>query len=249
MTITGKTLLLIGATSDIGRATALAYATQGWTVQLSGRNIDAIDREANDIRTRSGGTVTVHPLDILDSNGLTQFVDALPALPDTVVCVVGEMGEQARAERDIDHAAMVLRTNFEGPALLLGILAERFAVRRTGVIVGISSVAGDRGRGSNYIYGAAKAGFTAFLSGLRNRLAPTGVRVLTVKPGFVRTRMTAGMKLPPLLTAEPAEVGNSILKAAQDKKNRDVIYVRGIWWPVMMIIRSIPEPVFKRLKL
>ncbi|MGK9055398.1 SDR family oxidoreductase [Neorhizobium petrolearium] len=246
---TGKTLLLIGATSDIGRATALAYAVAGWNVQLTGRNLDAVEREANDIRTRSGGAVSVHQLDILNSDGIEAFADALPAIPDTVVCVVGELGEQARAEREIGHAAMVMRTNFEGPALLLGVLAERFAARRAGTIVGISSVAGDRGRASNYVYGAAKAGFTAFLSGLRNRLTSAGVRVLTVKPGFVRTRMTAGMKLPPLLTAEPSEVAKAILSAAEGKKSRDVIYVRGIWRPVMMIIRCIPEPVFKRLKL
>ncbi|MGN7292562.1 SDR family oxidoreductase [Rhizobium sp. SAFR-030] len=246
---TGKTLLLIGATSDIGRATALAYAMAGWNVQLTGRRPDAIEREAADIRTRSGSEVRVHQLDILDSTRIETFVDGLPSLPDTVVCVVGELGDQTRAERELDHATIVMRTNFEGPALLLGVLAERFAARGTGTIVGISSVAGDRGRGSNYIYGAAKAGFSAFLSGLRNRLAPTGVRVVTVKPGFVRTRMTAGMKLPPLLTAEPAEVGNAILAAAEDRKGRDVIYVRRIWWPVMMIIRAIPEPIFKRLKL
>ena len=246
---TGKTLLLIGATSDIGRATALAYATAGWNVHLTGRRPDAIEREAADIRTRSGSEVTVHQLDILDSTRIETFVDGLPSLPDTVVCVVGELGDQTRAERELDHATIVMRTNFEGPALLLGVLAERFAARGTGTIVGISSVAGDRGRGSNYIYGAAKAGFSAFLSGLRNRLAPTGVRVVTVKPGFVRTRMTAGMKLPPLLTAEPAEVGKAILAAAEDRKGRDVIYVRRIWWPVMMIIRAIPEPIFKRLKL
>jgi len=109
-------------------------------------------------------------------------------------------------------------------------------------------VAGDRGRGSNYVYGSAKAGFSAFLSGLRNRLAKTGVHVLTVKPGFVRTRMTAGMKLPPLLTAEPAEVGAAIFAAAEARR-ADVIYVRPVWRLVMAIIRAIPERVFKRLSL
>jgi NAD(P)-dependent dehydrogenase (short-subunit alcohol dehydrogenase family) len=144
---------------------------------------------------------------------------------------------------------MVMRTNFEGPALLLGLLAEKFEARGSGAIVGVSSVAGDRGRGSNYVYGAAKAGLTAFLSGLRNRLSQTGVRVVTVKPGFVRTRMTAGMKLPPLLTAEPQEVGEAIFKAAEGSRARDVIYVRPIWRLVMLVIKSIPEPVFKKLRL
>jgi decaprenylphospho-beta-D-erythro-pentofuranosid-2-ulose 2-reductase len=245
---TGKTLLLVGGTSDIGRATALRYAAAGWRVLLAARNPDAAQRNADDATARTGVAVTVHHLDVLDTAGLVAFIDGLPALPDTVVCVVGELGDQARAETDLEHAAMVLRTNFEGPALLLGLFADRFLARGSGTLVGVSSVAGDRGRASNYVYGSAKAGFTAFLSGLRNRLAPRGVRVVTVKPGFVRTRMTAGMKLPPLLTAEPAEVGEAIFRAAETGRG-DVIYVRGIWRIVMTIIALIPEPVFKRLRL
>jgi short-subunit dehydrogenase len=239
----------LGATSDIGRATALTYALAGWDVQLAGRNLEAVQREADDIGTQSGATVSVHRLDILDSERLEEFLESLPALPDTVVCAVGELGEQSRAEKDAEHARVVMRTNFEGPALLLGLIAERFAVRGSGAIVGISSVAGDRGRASNYVYGAAKAGFTAFLSGLRNRLARAGIRVVTIKPGFVRTRMTAGMKLPGPLTAEPKEVAAAIFAAAEAKSRRDVIYVRAIWWPLMAVIRSIPEPIFKKLRL
>jgi NAD(P)-dependent dehydrogenase (short-subunit alcohol dehydrogenase family) len=169
-------------------------------------------------------------------------------MPDTVVSVIGELGEQPKAEADLGHAATVMRANFEGPALLLGLFANLFAARGSGTLVGVSSVAGDRGRASNYVYGAAKAGLTAFLSGLRNRLARSGVRVVTVKPGFVRTRMTAGMKLPPLLTAEPAEVGAAIFKAAEGGGG-DVIYVRWMWRFVMMIITLIPERIFKRLRL
>lgn len=243
-----KTLLLAGATSDIGRATALAYAEAGWDVLLAARNEDEGRRNADDLATRTGRQVSLHRLDVLDTEGLAGFVDGLPVLPDSVVCVVGELGEQARAESDLAHAALVLRTNFEGPALLLGLFAERFAARGYGTIVGVSSVAGDRGRASNYVYGAAKAGLTAFLSGLRNRLARSGLRVVTVKPGFVRTRMTAGMKLPPLLTAEPSEVARAIFAAAE-KGGRDVVYVRKVWRLVMAIISAIPEPVFKRLRL
>ena len=249
MTENQKTMLLIGATSDIGRATALAYAQAGWQILLAARNVETAQRNADDIATRTGARVSVYPLDILESAAMTGFVDGLPALPDTVVCVVGEMGNQDRAQMELDHAAMVFRTNFEGPALLLGLFANRFLTRGSGAIVGVSSVAGDRGRGTNYVYGAAKAGFTAFLSGLRNRLAPSGLRVVTVKPGFVRTRMTAGMKLPGLLTAEPDEVGAAIFAAAEGKRGRDVIYVRPVWRGVMAVIGSIPEPIFKKLKL
>ncbi len=249
MTENRKTMLLIGATSDIGRATAMAYAEAGWQVLLAARNVPSAQRNADDIATRTGAGVQVHALDILHSDAMPGFVDSLPVLPDTVVCVVGEMGDQERAQVEFDHAAMVFRTNFEGPSLLLGHFANRFLARGSGSIVGVSSVAGDRGRGTNYVYGAAKAGFTAFLSGLRNRLAPSGLRVVTVKPGFVRTRMTAGMKLPGLLTAEPAEVGAAILAAAEGKRGRDVIYVRPVWRGVMSVIGAIPEPIFKKLKL
>jgi hypothetical protein len=243
-----KTLLLVGGTSDIGRATALCYAQAGWRVLLAARNEDEARRNAEDIAARTGAEVTTHRLDILETERLEGFLDSLPQLPDTTICVVGELGDQTRGQSDPAHAARLIRTNFEGPALFLGILAERLLARGSGTIVGVSSVAGDRGRGSNYLYGAAKAGFTAFLSGLRNRLALKGLRVITVKPGFVRTQMTAGMKLPPLLTAEADEVGRAIFAAAE-KGGGDVIYVRRLWRPVMMVIGSIPERVFKRLRL
>ena len=248
MSTAPQTLLLIGATSDIGHATAQAFAGAGWNVLLTARNTETAQRNRDDIAARSGSEVSLHHLDILDTPGFAAFLDGLPALPDAVVCVVGELGDQQQAQGDIEHATKVIRTNFEGPALLLGMIAERFAQRGQGTIVGVSSVAGDRGRGSNYVYGAAKAGFSAFLSGLRNRLSPSGINVITVKPGFVRTRMTEGMKLPPLLTAEPGEVGAAILGAVQGKK-RDVLYVRRLWRPVMMAVRAIPEPIFKKMRL
>ncbi|GGB30114.1 short-chain dehydrogenase [Tistrella bauzanensis] len=243
-----KTLLVIGGSSDIGRAIASRYAVAGWQVVLAVRDVAAGTRNASDIAARSGRAVPVHRLDILETDQFAAMLDGLPVLPDTVVCVVGDMGDQARSEADPLAAQRVLRANFEGPALFLGMIAERFAARGTGAIVGISSVAGDRGRASNYIYGAAKAGFTAFLSGLRNRLAGRGIRVVTVKPGFVRTRMTEGMALPGPLTADPSEVGRAVFRAAEQGRG-EVIYVRGVWRPLMMVIRAVPERIFKRMQL
>jgi NAD(P)-dependent dehydrogenase (short-subunit alcohol dehydrogenase family) len=214
---------------------------------MTARNEAEGKRSADDVAARASAAVMLYALDILDTSQHAALLDQLPGLPDTVVCVVGELGDQGRAETDAQHAASVIRTNFEGPALLLGLFAERFSARGSGTIVGVSSVAGDRGRASNYVYGAAKAGFTAFLAGLRNRLAKKGVRVVTVKPGFVRTRMTANMKLPPLLTAEPSEVAVAIFSA--ERQPRDIIYTRRIWRPIMAVIRSIPEPLFKRMRL
>ena len=164
-----------------------------------------------------------------------------------VVSAIGLLGDQARAEADPDHAAMIMRSNFEGPALILGLFAERFLSRGSGTIVGISSVAGDRGRASNYVYGSAKAGFSVFLSGLRNRTAKRGVHVLTVKPGFVRTRMTEGKNLPRPVTAQPDEVAQAIWRGVSEQK--DQIYVRPIWAVIMFLIRSLPESLFKKTSI
>ena len=240
-------VLILGARSDIARATARAFAAIGHPVQLAARDADSLAADQADLQTRSGVAVTLHDFDALDADGFDAFVDALPELPQIVVSAVGLMGEQTENEDSIAAARAVLRSNFEGPALMLGVLANRFATRGSGTIVGISSVAGDRGRASNYVYGAAKAGFTAFLSGLRNRLAGQGVHVVTVLPGFVNTAMTAGMETPDALTAEPAEVADAIVKAV--KKSRNVIYVRRVWWLVMAIIRNIPEAIFKKTSI
>ena len=208
---TASAALILGATSDIARATAAAYAATGRPVILAGRDVAQLERDAVDLRIRSKVEVRVVALDVLTVDA-PAFFDGLPLEPATVVLAVGLL-----------------------------------AARGSGTIVGISSVAGDRGRASNYLYGSAKAGLSAYLSGLRNRLHAAGVRVITVKPGFTRTRMTEGMKLPPALTAEPGEVARAILKAESGKA--DVIYVRPVWRLVMAIITAIPEPAFKKLKL
>jgi decaprenylphospho-beta-D-erythro-pentofuranosid-2-ulose 2-reductase len=157
------------------------------------------------------------------------------------------MGEKSRAQTDGEEAIRILRSNFEGPALAMGWLANRFEARGSGVLVGISSVAGERGRASNYVYGAAKAGFSAFLSGLRNRLASRGVQVVTVLPGFVQTRMVEGLDLPPRLTATPQEVALAVERAIA--RRRDVVHVRPVWGVIMLAIRLIPERLFKRMRL
>lgn len=246
--MTDKVVLIVGATSDIGHATAVAYARAGWRVMLAARDAERAKRNAADILVRSGKPQELVALDILAPETFAAFVEDLPALPDTVVSVVGELGNQEKTQASLADSSRILRANFEGPALLLGLFADRFERRGSGTIVGISSVAGERGRATNYVYGSAKAGFTAFLSGLRNRLARSGARVVTVKPGFVNTRMTAGMNLPKALTAEPQEVGDAIFSAAEVSR-KDVIYVRKIWWPIMTAIKAIPEGVFKGMKI
>jgi len=244
-----RSILILGARSDIGRAIAHAFAAKGYAVQLAARNAAGLEADKADIELRHRVAVSLHELDALDTDSHAAFVDGLPELPHVAVTAIGFMGEQAENELAVDRTLTVLRSNFEGPASLFTILANRMVARGSGTLVGISSVAGERGRAANYVYGSAKAGFTAFLSGLRNRLAKgkTGVHVVTVLPGFVNTAMTAGMDLPKKLTAEPAELGKAVWKAVE--KGRDVIYVRPIWRLVMLIIRHIPEGVFKKLSI
>lgn len=244
-----RSILVIGARSDIGIAVARAFAAKGYAVQLAARDAASLANDAKDLEVRHRVAVTLHEVDALDLAGHEAFITGLPALPDVAVCAVGYMGEQKRNETSLEEMSTVLRSNFEGPAALFSILANRMAARGSGTLVGISSVAGVRGRAANYVYGSAKAGYSAFLSGLRNRLAKdkTGVHVVTVLPGFVYTQMTQGMDLPAKLTAQPHELGTAIVKAVE--KERNVIYVRPIWQVIMLIIRHIPELQFKKMSI
>ena len=243
-----ETALVMGATSDIGRAIARQLAHRGYALQLAARDPVRLEREVQNLRVRTGAAVTSYCWDALrDGGGGASFLDTLDPLPDVAVCVVGLLGDQAESQRDGVAAERVMRTNYVGPALLMGALAERFEQRGSGILVGVSSVAGERGRAANYVYGSAKAGFTAFLSGLRNRLARSGIQVVTVKPGFVRTRMTDGMDLPAPLTATPQEVAAAVVQAI--RRRRDLVYVRRVWRTIMFLLRAIPESVFKRMRL
>ncbi len=238
---------VIGATADIGRAITRRFAGEGVELVLTGRDGERLSRDAHDIELRFGVTPETVILDICDGVSVDAFVDGLEPLPDVVVCVVGMLADQRAAQADPDLAALVTTVNFTGPARLLERFAARFEDRGSGTLVGISSVAGERGRASNYIYGSAKAGFTTFLSGLRNRLAEHGVRVVTVLPGFVDTRMTTGMDLPPALTVQPGAVADAVWDAVV--KGRDTVYIKWVWRPIMWLIRALPEWWFKRTRL
>ncbi|MET4716709.1 decaprenylphospho-beta-D-erythro-pentofuranosid-2-ulose 2-reductase [Bradyrhizobium japonicum] len=241
-----KSAIVLGGSSDIGRAAARAFAKAGFDVALAGRDVAALEPDAADLRARYNVEVALHKFDVLDTASFEGFVSGLAALPDVVISIVGLLGVQQNAESDLAHATTIMRSNYEGPSLILGLFAEKFLARGSGTLVGVSSVAGDRGRASNYVYGSAKAGFSAFLSGLRARASRGGVHVVTVKPGFVRTKMTEGMKLIGPLTVEAPVVGDAIFNAVE--KKTDVVYVSGKWRLVMLIIKTLPEAVFKKLK-
>lgn len=245
--MTKGAVLILGARSDIARATAARFAAAGHPIRLAARRAGSLAPDRADLELRHGVPVTLHDFDALDVAGHEAFLDSLPDLPEIAVCAIAVMQDQARMAASPLAATEVFRATFEAPASILAALANRFEARGSGTLVGISSVAGERGRASNYVYGAAKAGLTAFLSGLRNRLHGRGVHVVTVLPGFVRTRMTEGMDLPPGLTASPEEVAEAIFAAVRHK--RDVVYVRPLWRAIMAVIRALPEAVFKRTRL
>ena len=240
-------VLIIGAKSDIAKATAREYAKHGYDLYLAARNSSELEAFSRDIITRTQRTIQLVELDILDYKSHQAFYDQLEEKPLGVISAIGYLGEQEKAQSNFDEAQQIMDTNYTGVVSLFNIIANDFEKRRSGFMVGISSVAGDRGRKSNYIYGSAKAALTAYLSGLRNRLYDAQVQVLTVKPGFVATKMTEDMDLPEKLTAQPEEVAEDIYKAQQ--KGKSMLYTKWIWRWVMLIIRSIPEFQFKKMSI
>lgn len=245
-----STVLILGATSGIASALAKEFAAHKYDLVLGGRDRDELSALASDLSLRNSVRAGVLAFDALNTQthaaSLQLFLaESGSALAGAVVCI-GYLGDQAKAQVDWDEARLILETNFTGCVSALNILANRFEHRRTGFICAISSVAGDRGRQSNYLYGAAKAGLSVYLQGLRNRLFPAGVKVITVKPGFVDTRMTYGR--PGLfLLASPESVAQGIFTAIV--KGKSVVYLPWFWRPIMLIVRSIPETIFKRLKM
>ena len=240
-------VLIIGAKSDIARAVARKYAQNDYDLYLAARKSSDLEELVNDISIRTQRKVKYVELDILDYNSHATFYDTLEEKPLGVISAVGYLGNQDKAQSDFIEARKIIDTNYTGVVSLLNIIADDFEKRGSGFIVGISSVAGDRGRKTNYMYGSAKASLTAYLSGLRNRLHNADVQVLTVKPGFVATRMTEGMDLPERLTAQPEEVAEDIYGAQQKGKN--VIYTKWVWRWIMLIIKIVPEWKFKRMSL
>jgi len=241
-----RTIVIMGATSDIARATALAFGQAGWNLILAGRDADAVGRVAADLSVRLGRPVPSLRFDAEQPETHKEFWLGLPTRPEALFSAVGLLGDQEAARHAPELARRIITANFSGLVGVFALAADEFEQRGKGLLIGVSSVAGDRGRAQNYIYGAAKAGFTAFLSGLRQRLSRSGVRVVTVKPGFVDTAMTEGMDLPKALTSTPQEVAKAILAVAE--KGPEVIYVKPIWRLVMLVIRHVPEGIFKKMR-
>ena len=241
------TALILGATSDIGQAIAVKFAKEGYDLQLAARNTEDIRSLSSDCSLRFGIKCSVHEFDATNMDSNVLFYDSLVVKPDVSVMVFGYMDDNQLVTNDRHKLFNTIHVNFTGAVSILNIISRDYLLRKKGTIAGISSVAGERGRATNYVYGSAKAGLTAYLSGLRNECFNSNVHVTTILPGFVYTRMTENMKLPPLLTATPQLVADAVFTAVGKKK--DVVYVKWMWRWIMLIIRSIPEFMFKKMKL
>jgi short-subunit dehydrogenase len=242
-----RRILVLGATSGIAEACCRLWANRGDKLFLVARNGEKLSAVAADMRTRGASYVgtSVADLDQIEAHSalLPHAINSLAGL-DIVFVALGVLGDAKEAERDFSEANRILQTNFVSVVSLLTWLANFCEQRHHGTLAVLSSVAGDRGRKSNYVYGSSKAGLTAFVDGLRNRIDREGVRVMTIKPGPVKTAMTAGMKG---RFADVDAVAATLVKAID--KGTDVVYVPGIWRIIMGVIKIIPEFVFKKLNL
>lgn len=242
-------LLIIGATSAIAEATALLFAQDGDRVFLVARNQERLSAVANNLRVRGASQVDTLTLDANDTEKhadmIAQAEAAMGGL-DIILIAHGTLSNQTACEASFDETLQELQTNCLSVISLLTHIANRFEEQKHGTIAVISSVAGDRGRQSNYVYGTAKAAVSIFLQGLRNRLYRSGVTVITIKPGFVDTPMAASFRKG-MLWASPEKIGAGIYHAI--RKKRDVVYLPRFWGLIMNFIFLIPENIFKKLKL
>lgn len=242
-------VLALGATSAIAEATLRLFAERGARFYLVARNRDKLDSVAADLHTRGASGVATCVMDLDDTAAhpamLAGAAQSLGTI-DLALLAHGILGDQTEAQASYPAAEAIFHTNLLSAVSLTTWLANYFERIGTGSLTVISSVAGDRGRKSNYVYGASKGALSLFLDGVRSRLHRVGVQVLTVKPGFVATPMTAHVEHGPLF-ARPSSVAKSIVKAID--KGRDVVYVPLFWAPIMLALRLVPRPIFKKLNV
>ncbi len=246
-----KSVVIVGACSTLARAVAMRFAAQDFALVLAEQDTAELEAIAQDLRVRYGRPCHVLPFDALDYGSHPGFVAAcsetLGGPPDGVAVCFGMMPAQEDAQKDFSVAHTCLDVNYTGAMSVLERFAEVFEARGSGFLAAVSSVAGDRGRKSNYHYGAAKGALSVFLSGLQNRLHKRGVSVTTIKPGFLDTKMTWGLNLPARLVTDPQRAAEIAVRAIL--KRRGVVYVPCYWLGIMHVIRHIPGVIFKRLSL
>ncbi|WP_312346092.1 SDR family NAD(P)-dependent oxidoreductase [Chryseobacterium binzhouense] len=241
-------MIVLGTTSEVAQAfveKALQEGEKFEKIYFFTSNLESAERFARHIDVKFLQQSEVIELDLTKEIKYSEFEHINS---NVLFCATGYLGEGTEEGLyDNKNTERIIEINYSKLVPLINYFAKKFESRRSGTIIGLSSVAGERGRQSNFIYGSAKAAFTAYLSGLRNFLFEKKVHVMTVKPGFMATKMTEGLPLNPKLTATPKQAAEFIFKAY--KKQKDVVYVLPVWGIIMMIIRNIPEFIFKKLKL
>lgn len=245
-----KRILIIGATSAIAGACAREWAKQGACFFLVGRDSGKLEALAADLRVRATGAVHTWGMDATDVAAHPAMLEvAVQALGgfDVALIAHGVLPDQSACEGDAGLTLREFAANGSSVIALLTALANRFERQHSGAIAVITSVAGDRGRPSNYVYGSAKAAVSVFCEGLRARLFRAGVSLTDIRPGFVATPMIQGLPLPAALVAQPEDVARRIVAGIENRK--DVLYVPAFWALIMMIVRNIPRFAFKRMKL
>jgi len=241
-------ILILGANSGMALATAKQFAEAGYNLYLASRNTAELNKTCQDIHLRHSVEAKAVAFDARDFDSHEAFYRSLENKPLGVIVAFGSMHEQTEAEKDFQLSLDMIETNYTGAVSIMELACNDLLTRNQGFLVGISSVAGDRGRQSNYIYGSSKAAFSTYLAGLTHRLHNSNINVITVKPGFVATKMTAHLDLPEKLTAQPEEVAQRIYKAVKKHKS-NTIYVKPIWRLIMLIIMHIPNFIFHKTKM
>ncbi len=242
-------ILVIGATSAIAEATCRRFAAGKNELYLLARNEERLSTLSKDLLIRGAASVQYKVFDVNNSENTAAIIaEASAAMQgiDTVLIAHGTLPDQQACEKDYALCLNELNTNMISTIHILTLISNTFEEQGYGSIVAISSVAGDRGRQSNYVYGTAKGAVSIFMQGLRNRLSKKGINVITIKPGFVDTPMTADFKKG-ALWASPDDIAKGILSAIEKGKNE--VYLPSFWWLIMLVIKSIPEFIFKKLSL
>lgn len=237
-----KTVLVLGANSDIAKPMAIAYQEQGFNLILASRNTEELTRFAQEHIPDA----KILRFDAMNYENHNEFLTQIP-LPDVVVVAFGLLYKNEKSLARDDAAMDIVNTNMTGAISIIGRIVRKMEERGYGTVIGISSVAALRGRASNVIYCASKAGFDSYLSGLRNKYSRTKIKIITVRPGYVKTKMLGKLEPPGFLTAAPDKLGKRIAKLHQT--NRNVVYYKPIWRPMMLVVRIIPEFLFKKMKL
>jgi decaprenylphospho-beta-D-erythro-pentofuranosid-2-ulose 2-reductase len=240
-------ILIIGGNSDIGFEIAKEfYKNNNNNLYLTTQPNKKITKDINQLKNHKNRLKLIK-FDLLEFNNHKKFYNALDPKPDLVICSAGMFLNSEQILSNFELKEKMINTNFTGYASILDIIIDDFKRKNNGCIIGISSVAGDRGRASNYMYGSTKSAFSSYLSGLRNSLKKFNINIITIKPGFVKTKMTNNIKMNKYLTATPEKVAKDVHKAWKRKK--DIVYTPWYWKYIIIIIKIIPEKIFKKMNL